>query len=135
MEQSIITVVISGNTYSLSANDLASIGKIPSSDRQQLIALLEAVKQQEGLAAASAKQAVDEEKASLYAATTDALAGSAVDHQDVKPERLGSGDVDALMARLIQEERNSQKPGLTKQAMYKIIFGFAAVVILLILVL
>ena len=36
-----------------------------------------------------------------------------------KPERLGAGDVDALMAKLIAEEKQNKRPGITKSDIYK----------------
>ena len=46
-------------------------------------------------------------------------AGNPINHQTMGSERLGSGDVDSLVAQLIMEEKSKQKPGLTKQTIYK----------------
>lgn len=127
MEQSTITFVINGKTFSLRAGDSAAIGAIPEAERQQLITLLEAVRQQEERSRAIARRAVD--NAAMAARGT--VSGQ---HSPARPERLGSGDVDALMARLVMEEKTSRKPAPTKQAMYKWVLGVAGVLLLLVLV-
>lgn len=115
MNQPAITVIINNQTYSLSAGNVEAIRHIPDADRQQLIELLEVVKQQE-----SATQSPP-----VRQVTTETS----------RSERLGSGDVDSLMAQLIMEERSQQKPGLTKQTIYKWVVGLAVVVIILVVVL
>ena len=115
MNQPAITVIINNNSYSLSANNLEAIRRIPTADRQHLIALLELVKQQQ-----SATQSPP-----VRPITTESS----------RSERLGSGDVDSLMAQLIMEEKSQQKPGLTKQTIYKWVGGVAVVIIILVLVL
>ena len=59
MKQPDITFVINGKAYSLGAGDAEAIGAIPAAERQQLIALLEAVKQQEVLANEIARGALE----------------------------------------------------------------------------
>ena len=115
MIQSAITVIINNKTYSLSAGNVEAIRHIPDADRQQLIALLELVKQQE-----SATQSPP-----VRQVTTETS----------RSERLASGDVDSLMAQLIMEERAKQKPGITKETIYKWVVGVAVVIIILVLVL
>jgi len=134
MKQPTITVIIGGNTYSLCADDIESIRNLPDSDRQQLISLLKAVNQQVPLTTAPANKAADRADTSPDT-TTGTLAGDAPDYESTKPERLGGGDVDALMAQLIHEEKSKQNPGLTRQTIYKFAIWFAVIVILLILVL
>lgn len=128
MEQSKITFIVDGNTYHLRATDSEAIREIPGADRQQLIALLEAVKQQDRLARAAVEQAAVQQ-AAVHGAG-DPLAPGAV-----RPERLGSGDVDALMARLAMEEARGRKPGMSSGGVYKWAGGFVAVVVLLVLLL
>ena len=135
MEQPTITFVVSGNTYSLCAGDNAAISKISAVDRQHLITLLDAVKLQETLSQASVQRAMDKAKLTLRSTTDTRESGSPPAHNDINPERLGSGDVDALMARLIVEEEHNKKPGLTKQGLYKVVAGFAVFVFLLVLIL
>jgi hypothetical protein len=129
MNQPAITVIINNNTYSLSTNNVEAIRRIPGAERQQLIALLEVVKQQERAAQSSVRQATPETSSTVY------HAGNPINHQTMRPERLGSGDVDSLMAQLIMEEKSKQKPGLTKQTIYKWVGALAIVIILLVLVL
>ena len=131
MEQPKVTFVINGQTFSLRASDSSSIDAIPAPERQQLVELLEAVKQRENRAATMARQAL--EKAAV--ATTDSAGSARPDYQSAKPERMGSGDVDALMARLVMEENRNRKPGMTRQDLYKWVLGAAAIVILLVLLL
>ncbi|MEH6593359.1 MAG: hypothetical protein V7746_24025 [Halioglobus sp.] len=131
MKQPAITFVINNNSYSLCATDAAGIRSMPAADRQCLIALLESVKSEEARSRSAVQNAVD---AARKAPVAPAL-GRAVDYQAVKPERLGAGDADALMARLIAEENRNKKPGLTKLSIYKVFGGFAVVVFLLVILL
>jgi hypothetical protein len=123
MNESGITFVVNGNAYSLRPNDGAAAGAIPAADRQQLIALLETVKEAERTAdriAESSRQKV---------------AGAGPGNMDqIKPERLGAGDADALMARLVMEENRHKKAIPTRQGFYKWMAVFAFVVILLVVV-
>ncbi|MEN8169984.1 MAG: hypothetical protein ABFS08_07155 [Pseudomonadota bacterium] len=129
MNQPAITVIINNNTYSLSTSNAEAIHSIPNADRQQLIALLEVIKQQESAAQSPVRQATTETTGTVY------NAGNPINHQAIKSERLASGDVDSIMAQLIMEEKSKQKPGLTKQTIYKWVVGVAIVIILLVLVL
>lgn len=132
-----ITFIINSTTYSLCAADTEAMSNIPAADRMQLIALLEALKSQN----ATSQEAV--EKAVHYATRATPAASVSSDssyvagqiEQNVKPERLGAGDVDALMVRLAMEENRNKKQGLTKQGIYKGLAGFVAVVIFLAIVL
>ena len=120
MNQSGITFVVNGNAYSLRPDDVAGVGAIPAADRQQLIALLETLKQAESTVSALAEGARRE------------VAG--IDMGRIKPERLGAGDADALMARLVMEENIQKKPIPTRQSLYKWIAVFAVVVIFVVVV-
>ncbi len=124
-----ITVIINNNTYSLSTSNAEAIRTIPNADRQQLIELLEVVKQQDSAAQSPVRPAATETTSTVY------NAGKPIDHQTIRAERLSSGDVDSLMAQLIMEERSQQKPGLTKQTLYKWVGSLAIVIILLVVVL
>jgi len=108
---------------------------MPSVDRQHLVTLLEQVKSQEMLSVAVVQQEID--KAKFYSRDAKSVPGAGIqpDHKTIKPERLGSGDIDALMARLVLEETRSRKPALTKRGMYKVISLFAVFIVLLILIL
>ena len=128
MEHPLITFIVNGKTFSLRAGDAAALGAIPHAERQQLIALLEALKQQDDRAAALAQVAVERARTTSRAPQAPAAASTP------RPERLGSGDVDALMARLVLEENRNRKPGPTRQDLYKWGLGFAAAVIVLVLI-
>ena len=130
MDQPTITFVINGKTFSLSANDSRAIGAIPAAERGQLMALLAAVKQQEEQAAAVAREVVDRAGREAVGSPVTAQAAGPTP----TPERLGSGDVDALMARLAMEENRNRKAAPTRQGIYRWVLGFAAVVVLLVLI-
>lgn len=135
MKQPTITFIINGSTYSICASDTAAIRKISTIDRQHLVTLLEQVKYQESLSAAAVQQAMDKAKFYSHDATSVTAAAIQPDPKDIKPERLGSGDIDALMARLVLEEQRSRKPALSKRWMYKVISVFAVLLVLLLIIL
>ena len=112
MSQPTITFIINKIPYALNATDVEAIQKMPSADRQQLIALLEAIKREEKPAQASA---------TLAAAYTQSPADQHI-------------DPDALMAQLAMEDKLTQKPGLTKQSLYKWVAGISVSIIILILI-
>jgi len=137
MEQPAITFIINGKTYNLRATDAAAIAAIHPAERQQLITLLEAVRQQEERARAVVQGSVDQARMASSGATgigdTTRAAGSG-DYAIVS-DRLGSGDVDALMARLAMEESRGRKPGPTRQGLYRWVLGVAVAIILLVIIL
>lgn len=126
MKQSEIIVIINKKPYTLSATNTEAIRSIPGADRQQLITVLEAIKREEG----SVQLAADSILSSQVTAST-----SCVSNQEVLPERLRNGDVDAVMAQLTMEEDLKKKPGLTKQTIHKWMAAVVVCIILLILIL
>ena len=128
MKSPAITFIVGGKTYNLSAGDSAAIKAISTDDRQQLITLLEAIKHQDTLSKAAVQKAVD------YVSTPLHGAGRPIADKAPKPERLGSGDADALMARLIMEEKRDKKPGLTKEGLYKVLAGFVVFIFVLMMI-
>ena len=123
MDESGITFVVNGNAYRLRPGDTGAAGAITAADRQQLIALLETVKDAERSAHRTAER------------SQHTLAGAnAYDVEQAKPERLGAGDADALMARLVMEENRDKKAMPTTQVLYKWIAVFTVVVILLVVI-
>lgn len=134
MKNPTITFVINGETYSLCADDTAIIDKISSAERRQLTTLLEAIKRQEEKSQATVQRAAERSNAALPGASANIAARQMPEDQANRPERLGSGDADQLMARLILEEKRNRKPGLTKTSLYKFVGGFAVFVILLVLI-
>lgn len=89
-----MTVVINGTPYKLDPADSGSLSALTGADRQQLMALLSALQRQDRAAEAGQLKA--------------AVPATAVNAAALKPERMGSGDVDALMAQLIQEDKNDR---------------------------
>lgn len=112
MNQPKITFIINKIPYALTVTDVEAIKKMPSADRQQLMALLEAIKREESSAQPSSIPA---------AAPTQSPA-----RQDIDP--------DVVMAQLAMEDKLNQEPGLTKQSLYKWVLGIAVSIIVLILI-
>src|SRR4051794_2183047 len=104
-----ITVVIAGNTYRLRSDDLKSLRDMPAKDSDQLIDLLEALKAQREKSARLVQNTLA--KNTVNRATARSASNA---NQNVPMERLGKGDVDAIMSRLIIEERQQRKPGLQR---------------------
>jgi hypothetical protein len=135
MEQSRITFVINGNTYSLDAGDSAAIRKMSAQDRRELIKLLEAIKQQEGLPPVALPGAQDRAQISPMSSPASRTYTTPITAADRSSSRMGSGDIDAMMARLIAEEKRGRKQGLTKAGIYKLMAGLLLVVFLLVIIL
>jgi len=134
MEQSPVTIVINGSTYTLNANDADAIQQIPRAERQKLITLLEAI-QQHDRTAISSEQPISTDLEEVWEdSIKHATQAPTLDQQDNSAQAAGGGDIDALMARLIMEERANQKEVPTRQSLYKIIGGVTIVIIVLILV-
>jgi hypothetical protein len=135
MKQPTITFIINGTTYRLCASDTEAIRNIPATDRQHLLRLLEQVKYQESLSPAVVQQVTD--KAEVYScpAANVPAAGIQPGQKEQKPERPGSGDIDALMARLVLEDKRNRKPALTKSAIYKVVAICTVLVVLLVIIL
>jgi hypothetical protein len=134
MIETTITVIIEDRTYRLGNNDPESIGRISDADRRQLISVLEQIKEQEQRVARLAQQAV----ARSSVETLVTARGEGVGEAGVRspaPERLGSGDADALMARLIMEEQRERKPAPTTRGFYTLFGGIIAIVLLLVMIL
>ncbi len=135
MENKPITFVINGNAYSLCATDTEAIRKIPTVDRQELISLLDAVKKQDELALAALERRINKAKISAQAANPASVAKTSTGQTlGEEARRLGGGDVDNLMAKLMLEEKRNQKALPTKDSLYKWMAIFIAVVVLLFLI-
>lgn len=126
-----ITFVINGNTYSIGINDPQSFASIAKADQEALLSLLASFKQQQEALELRANQRLAQVSSSRKIA--DALGHSPTSHQSPQKERLGRGDADALMAKLIMEEKARQKNLPNKGSFYKWIFGGAIFVIIWIL--
>ena len=130
MEQSRITLVINGSAYSVRPGDADGASAIPPAERQQLIRLLEALQQQDERARDIARSS-GEGAASVSEGTPGAERSQ---YRPVGSDRLGSGDVDALMARLVAEDNRNRKSAPTREGLLKWVLGLVAAVILLVLV-
>ncbi|MGH1472034.1 MAG: hypothetical protein ACRBCS_12620 [Cellvibrionaceae bacterium] len=148
MEKSAITFIINGNTYNLRVSDTEAIRKMQPLDRQELIKLLNAVKHEDELALAAVEQRINKARASQqsatsiptsaktrHASTTPASTKTVSSGQTLgeKTRRLGEGDVDNIMAKLMLEEKRAQKPIPTKNTLYKWI-GISIIVIVLLFI-
>lgn len=122
MKQPSITVVIGSNTYTLRTDDLQGMRDMPVDDRDHLIRLLEALKAQREKSARLVQDTLAKPVGTAAQSRGDGTEGTA------PKERLGKGDVDAIMARLIMEERQQQKPGIKPATIYM----FAAAIIVII---
>lgn len=120
MSQTKITFIINKIPYALTATDVEAIKKMPSADRQQLVALLEAVKREENTAHPSA----------ITSASSPATPAAASPQQPVKQ----AVDPDALMARLAIEDRVNNDPELVKQKVYKWAAGITVGIFVLIFI-
>ena len=120
-----ITVVVNSHSYHISASEPETLTAMVTTDRKALITLLEAIKHQQKASEQRAEQIL----LPTAAPTSDRLAAA------IKPERLGRGDADAMMARLILEEQSKQKKPPSQRSFYKWIIGFTALVIMAILIL
>lgn len=130
MDQSRITFVINGQTFSLRPSDADGIGAIPAAERQQLIELLQAVQQHDRRVSDIARSARD--RAALSPA--DPPGAMQPEYRPAGAERLGSGDVDALMARLVAEDNRNRKTTPTREGVLKWVLGAVGAVILLVLI-
>jgi hypothetical protein len=130
MEQPVITFIMNGKTYRVAADRPEAIRHIPKADRDQLVALLEAVKLQDDGSAVPVSPV--DAKAVMTAQPT--IPSNNTNTQSVKPERIGKGDVDDLMARLIMEEKMNKKPGISTLTIYKWAAGIIAVIFLLVVI-
>ena len=130
MDQSRITFVINGQTFSLRPGDADGIGAIPAAERQQLIELLQAVQQHDRRVGDIARSARD--RAALSPAGT--AGAMQPEYRPAGAERLGSGDVDALMARLVAEDNRNRKSTPSREGLLKWVLGAVGAVILLVLI-
>ena len=120
-----VTFIINGESFSLAPDDVSAIQALRKEDKQVLISLLESIRQQEK----RAEERINQATAQIGLGTQDAP----INQDSSKPERLGSGDVDAIMQRLILEERQQKKPGLTQASVLKVTGGICLLILLLVI--
>lgn len=135
MAQPRITVIINGTTYSLCADNAEAIGNMPAQDRLHLLALLEVIRRHGDATPATSPvaRAAPQNPSPTPPDPRPAVTRRASD--TAAPARMGSGDIDALMARLAAEEQRSRKPALTRAGIYKLTGGLLMLIVLLVVVL
>jgi hypothetical protein len=134
MTEPTVTVIIEGRTYRLCASDTSALRDMPTGDRQHLMTLLQELQRQDGLSRVAVQNALEHARSTSLPSANASGVGVSLAEQGKSPERLGSGDIDAVMARLVVEENRSRKPALTAPRLYKMVGMFAVAVILLVLI-
>ena len=142
MINSTVTCIVNGKTYRLCADDTKEMRNMSSIDRQQLIDLLEVLKQQHSPVKPVVQPVVQSNivQSNVVQDVAPNIAQKNTDKEHVSEanlsaQSLGSGDVNALAARLLEEEKSKQKPPISKGAVYKWVGGITVVAMLLILIL
>lgn len=136
---SMITFIIDNKVYKLSADDLRAINEISDDHKEKLITLLSAVKKSHQSSLSSIPSADEKiipihgNPSSGLSASSDHLASSSLGSIKGK-ERLSESDTNELVARLIMQEKQQQKPGLSKKSIYKVFGFFVICIVLLILI-
>lgn len=129
-----ITVVVNGNAYKLSASDIASLTAVKPGDRQALLVLLEALKHCDKAAGQAVEQAVAvARRAQPLVGAPPSISISTETAEPLKAGRMGSGDVDALMARLIAEDRQSRQSQSKPFSLIKAIAVMTTIIALLVI--
>lgn len=126
MNQSNITIVLRGNTYSLRSDQPQSMRDMPREDRESLIHLLDALKR---IHENSERRVEDALARSTAKAPPEIRRDAAVKQPPM--ERMGEGDIDQLMARLALEEQNRAGSRIKPATIYKV----AGVILVLIILL
>ena len=118
-----IKITIGDSTYEFDPADPESLNNIQESDRLLLIKLLETLK----------LDATNPE--SIYAPNISSPeVNNATQSQTISAKDMSKGDIDAMVATLMAEERSKRKPGIDQRGFLKIIGGVASVIILLIII-
>jgi hypothetical protein len=130
-----ITIIINGTTYSLCADNAEAIGNMPLADRQHLLTLLEAVRSKTAPELPATPGSPDTSRITTPSPPAMAVATARHVASNAKPERMGSGDIDALMARLAAEDSRSRKPSLTRSGVYKALGGVLLFLLLMVVIL
>lgn len=146
-----ITFKIEDRIYSFDATDAKAIRNVAKEDRQHLLTLLSAIQKQsahsEGEnvngALSQGPMGLDDDKKQVAKGSVEtnlnALSASQSTHKEPvriqntgSQDRLGKGDVDDLMSKLIAQERNAQKKPLSKNQMYLYLGAGAGFILLLV---
>jgi hypothetical protein len=135
MAEEPITFVIDGRTYRVRGGDSTAIRAIPAEDRRRLIGLLEAVKAQDRLAESAIREVVEGARSNRQSGAVATPTMETPVSGAAGAGRLGSGDIDNLVARLAMEERQNRKAMPSRSGVYKWAVGLAAMVFLLTVIL
>ena len=137
MINSTVTCIVNGKTYRLCVDDTKGMRTMSSVDRQQLIDVLEVLKKQQPPVKPVVQHVVQhtEQHAEQHTVQDSVQNVTQQGAGEVKPRSnypTHVGDANALAAQLLQEEKNKQKPPLTKRTIYKWIGGLTIVALVLI---
>lgn len=135
MAQPRITIVINGKTYSLCADNAEAIGNMPLQDRQHLVTLLEVVKSKTDPAPAATPGTPDKSRIAAAPQPIKADTAARIAASEPTLAHIGSGDIDALMARLAAEDMQNRRPGLTRAGLYKVTGGVLLFIFLMVVIL
>ncbi len=123
MKPNYITIKIGENTYDFDPQYPESLNNVKESDRLLLIELLEQLKQ----------DATDSE--SIYSpAPLTPRTSNETRSPNISAKNMSKGDIDAMVATLMAEERSKRKSGLDQRGVLKIIGGVATVIVVLIII-
>jgi len=105
MSEQPVSITIGGKTHTFSVNDEAAIKDLAWQDRKQLIGLLEKIKQAEYIKKTEPPADANTQLPSVNVKPPN-QPQSTTKTEDVT--QLGQGDIDAMMSRLIIEEKKNQ---------------------------
>ncbi len=124
-----ITIVINGNSYRLSTDNPKAMRDMPVAERAQLINLLKVLNAQHLQAQQQLEQTVARQQNPVLQASISQP--QTANDKPATGERMGKGDVEQMMARLIAGEKSKQKPLMTASTIYKFV-GVVFLVIFLV---
>jgi len=133
MNKDLISIVVNGNSYRLEPGDSVGIDAIDATDRQRLMELLVAIKQQQEQRDAIVQRRLQQTR-SAKPAVGPAIAKGAVIDRGADQRAMSAAEVDALMAQLVIEEKKNTKPGLTRKRLYQwIVYSVIAIIVLIVI--
>ena len=118
-----IKITIGDSTYEFDPAYPESLNNVQESDRLLLIELLETLK----LDAANPEP--------LYTPyNSSPEVNKEIQSQNISAKNMSTGDIDAMVATLMAEERSKRKPGIDQRGFLKVIGGVASAIVLLIII-
>ena len=118
-----ISITIGDRSYQLDASDTESLARIEGSDREKLISLLEALNSQG-----------PESKFTSPAHQIPSDSPQQPINENISAQNVSKGDIDAMVATLMAEERSKRKTGFDQGKFLKVIAGVAIAIVLLIII-